>query len=292
VEKAALLAGFGRNYFRAIPVDAEFRMQAASLQAAIERDRAAGLRPCAIVATTGTTATTAMDPITDIAALAQRYGLWLHIDAAMAGNAMILPECRHHWAGMEQADSIVVNPHKWLGVAFDCSLYLVQDTEHLVRVMSTNPSYLQTPLDAQVRNYRDWGIALGRRFRALKIWMTLREQGVAAIRTRLRRDLANAQWLAAQVDAASPWRRLAPVNLQTVCVRHEPPGLKGEALDRHTQRWAQAINDSGSAYLTPAMIDGRWMVRVSIGMELTEAAHVAAVWRTMQEAAELSARER
>jgi aromatic-L-amino-acid/L-tryptophan decarboxylase len=288
VEKAALLAGFGRNHYRAIAVDAEFRMRTDALQAAIERDRAGGLRPCAIVATTGTTATTAMDPIAAIAAVARRGGLWLHLDAAMAGNAMILPECRHHWAGVEQADSIVINPHKWLGVAFDCSLYLVRDAEHLVRVMSTNPSYLQTPMDAQVRNYRDWGLALGRRFRALKIWMTLREQGAAAIRARLRRDLANAQWLAAQVDAAPRWRRLAPVALQTVCVRHEPPGLAGEALDAHTRRWAQAINDSGAAYLTPAVINGRWMVRVSIGMELTEAAHVAALWRTMQQAAEAS----
>ena len=289
IEKAALLAGFGRDYVRAIPVDTEFRMQVPALAAAIGRDRAAGLRPCAVVATTGTTATTAMDPIAPIAAIARHDGLWLHVDAAMGGTAMLLPECRHYWSGIEGADSIVVNPHKWMTVAFDCSLYLVRDPEHLVRVMSTNPSYLQTPMDAQVRNYRDWGIALGRRFRALKIWLTLREQGAQAIRERLRRDLANARWLAAQVDGAPSWRRLAPVTLQTVCVRHEPPGLEGEALDRHTRRWVQAINDSGSAYLTPAMIDGHWMARVSIGIESTEPAHVEALWQTMRAAAEVSA---
>jgi aromatic-L-amino-acid decarboxylase len=226
-----------------------------------------------------------MDPIGAIAAVAHREGLWLHVDAAMGGTAMLLPECRHHWTGIEGADSIVVNPHKWMTVAFDCTLYLVRDPEHLVRVMSTNPSFLQTPMDAQVRNYRDWGIALGRRFRALKIWVTLREQGMAAIRTRLRRDLANAQWLAAQVDATRPWRRIAPVTLQTVCVRHEPPGLEGEALDAHTRRWVQAINESGAACLTPAVIDGRWMARVSIGIELTEAQHVADLWQTMCAAA-------
>jgi aromatic-L-amino-acid decarboxylase len=152
--------------------------------------------------------------------------------------------------------------------------------------MSTNPSYLQTPMDTLVRNYRDWGIALGRRFRALKIWLTLREQGAEVIRARLRRDLANARWLAAQVDAAPLWHRIAPVTLQTVCIRHEPPGPEDEALDRHTRRWVQAINDSGSAYLTPAAVDGRWMARVSIGIETTEAVHVAALWKTMCAAAE------
>jgi aromatic-L-amino-acid decarboxylase len=207
----------------------------------------------------------------------------------MGGSAMLLPECRHHWAGIEAADSIVVNPHKWLTVAFDCSLYLVRDSQHLVRVMSTNPSYLQTPVDAQVRNYRDWGIPLGRRFRALKLWLTLREQGAEAIRARLRRDLANAQWLAGEVDAAPHWRRVAPVVLQTVCVRHEPPGLDAAAIDAHTRRWSQAINDSGVAYVTPAIVDGRWITRVSIGMELTEARHVAELWQAMQRAAATSA---
>ena len=291
IEKAELLAGFGRQHVRAIPVDAQFRMQVPALETAIADDRAAGLRPCAIVATTGTTATTAMDPIAPLAAIARREAIWLHVDGAMGGSAMLLPECRHHWSGIEGADSIIVNPHKWMTVAFDCSLYLVRDPEHLVRVMSTRPSYLQTPMDAQVRNYRDWGIPLGRRFRALKIWLTLREQGMEAIRARLRRDMANARWLAAQVDAMSPWCRIAPVTLQTVCVRHQPPGLGGEALDRHTRRWAQAINDSGAAYLTAAMVDGRWMVRVSIGIESTEARHVEALWQTMRAAAAASARE-
>lgn len=285
VEKAALLAGIGRNHVRAIPVDEEYRLHVPALEAAVARDRAAGLLPCAVVATSGTTATTAMDPVAAIAAVAQREGLWLHVDGAMGGTAMLLTECRHYWTGIEGADSIVVNPHKWMTVAFDCSVYLVRDSQHLVRVMSTTPSYLQTPMDAQVRNYRDWGIALGRRFRALKLWMALREQGVEAIRARLRRDLANARWLAAQIDATPPWRRVAPVTLQTVCVRHEPPGLEGDALDRHSRRWVQAINDSGSAYMTAAVIEGRWMARVSIGAELTESAHVEALWRTMRAAA-------
>ena len=126
--------------------------------------------------------------------------MWLHVDAAMAGSAMILPECRWMWDGVEAADSLVLNPHKWLGAAFDCSVYYVRDPQHLVRVMSTNPSYLQTAADGQVKNYRDWGIPLGRRFRALKLWFLIREQGVRGLQARLRRDLDNAQWLADQVD--------------------------------------------------------------------------------------------
>jgi len=288
VEKAALLAGFGRVNVREVPVDEAFALRPDALEALIEEDRGAGRRPCVVVATLGTTATTAMDPIAQIAPIARRQDLWLHVDGAMAGTALLLPEFRQYGLGLEEADSIVINPHKWMGIAFDCSLYLVRDPEHLVRVMSTNPSFLQTAADAEVRTYRDWGLALGRRFRALKIWITLREQGAEAIRTRLRRDLANAQWLAAEIDATPRWRRLAPVPLQTVCVRHEPPGLEGEPLDAHTRRWAQAINDSGAAWLTPATIDGRWMVRVSIGMELTEKEHVEALWRTMLRAAEAS----
>ncbi|MBS0374278.1 MAG: aspartate aminotransferase family protein [Proteobacteria bacterium] len=289
VEKAALLAGFGRMHVRAIELDADFRLDVAALEAAIRRDRAAGLAPCAIVATCGTTATTAMDPIASIAVIAGRERLWLHVDGAMGGNAMLLPECRHHWQGIEAADSIVINPHKWLTVAFDCSLYLVRDAQHLARVMSTNPSYLQTPMDRQVRNYRDWGIPLGRRFRALKLWFALREQGAESLRARLRRDLANAQWLAGEVAAAPHWRVIAPVVLQTVCIRYEPPGRSAEELDEHARRWTQAVNDSGFAYLTPAVVGGRWITRISIGMELTERRHVAELWGAIQRAAETAA---
>jgi aromatic-L-amino-acid decarboxylase len=286
VEKAALLAGFGRAHVRAIELDADFRLDVAALESAIRRDRAAGLAPCAVVATCGTTATTAMDPIAAIAAIAGRERLWLHVDGAMGGNAMLLPECRHHWQGIEAADSIVINPHKWLTVAFDCSLYLVRDAQHLARVMSTNPSYLQTPMDRQVRNYRDWGIPLGRRFRALKLWFALREQGAESLRARLRRDLANAQWLANEVAATPHWRVIAPVVLQTVCIRYEPPGRGAEVLDEHARRWTQAVNDSGFAYLTPAVVGGRWVTRISIGMELTERRHVAELWDAVRRAAE------
>jgi aromatic-L-amino-acid decarboxylase len=280
VNKAAVLAGLTTHV---VEHDQYFAMRADALEAAIERDLAAGLKPCAVVATTGTTVSTALDPIESIARVAKKYDIWLHVDAAMAGSAMILPECRSMWQGIEDADSLVLNPHKWLGIAFDCSLYYVRDAQHLIRVMSTNPSYLQSSADTQVKNLRDWGIPLGRRFRALKIWFAVREQGVSGLQKRLRRDMENAQWLAEQVRATPNWSVLAPVPLQTVCIRHQPKGLEGEDLDRYTQAWAERVNRSGKAYLTPAILDGRWMVRVSIGAILTEREHVEALWVLMQQ---------
>jgi aromatic-L-amino-acid/L-tryptophan decarboxylase len=289
VAKAALLAGFGRDNIRIIAHDAAYAMQPDALTAAIDTDLRRGALPCAVVATAGSTTSTAFDPLAAIGAIAAPRRLWFHVDAAMAGSAMILPECRALWDGIEQADSLVVNPHKWLGAAFDCTVYYLRDPEHLVRVMSTNPSYLQSAADGRVKNYRDWGIPLGRRFRALKLWFLIREQGVAQLQQRLRRDMANARWLADQVRCADGWRLLAPLPLQTLCVRHEPAGVSGDALDRHTLGWVERINRSGAAYLTPATLDGRWMVRVSIGAEPTERAHVEALWRAMRQEAERSA---
>ena len=283
VDKAALLAGFGRDNLRHIPFDESYSMRPDALEESIKADRAKGLQPCAVVATSGSTGITAFDPLAEIAKVAQAHGLWMHVDAAMAGSAMILPECRPLWQGIEAADSLVMNPHKWLGAAFDCSVYFVRDPQHLVRVMSTNPSYLQTAVDTQVKNFRDWGIPLGRRFRALKLWFLIREQGVSGLQARIRRDIANARWLADQVDATPDWKRVAPAPLQTVCVRHEPAGLSGEALDAHTLAWVRRINESGKAYLTPAILDGRWMARVSIGAESTERRHVDELWALMQQ---------
>jgi aromatic-L-amino-acid decarboxylase len=285
VDKAALLAGFGRVHVRLVASDEHNAMRPDELARAIEADERAGRVPCAVVATCGTTTATAFDPIASIAKVTAKHGVWLHVDAAMAGSAMILPECRWMWDGVEGADSMVMNPHKWLGAAMDCSLYYVRDPEHLVRVMSTNPSYLQSSADGTVKNYRDWGLPLGRRFRALKLWCLIREQGIAGLQARLRRDIENAKWLESQVRAEANWRVLAPVSLQTVCVRHVPPGMSDDALDAHTQRWCGEINRSGAAYLTPAILDGRWMVRISIGSALTEREHVAALWDEMRRVA-------
>ncbi len=293
VVKAVALAGFGAGNLRLVEVDpVTYAMRPEALAAALDADSAAGRRPAAVVVSVGTTGTTAVDPLAEIVPIARRHGAWVHVDAAMAGSALLLPEMRHLVDGVEGADSLGWNPHKWMGTILDCSLLYVRDHEHLVRVMSTNPSYLRSAVDGEVTQYKDWGIPLGRRFRALKLWFHLRLDGAEAIRARLRRDLANARWLAEQVAAEPGWRVLAPVTLQTVCLRHEPEGLStegdGDALDRHTLGWAAAVNDSGRAFVTPSMLDGRWMVRVSIGAEPTEREDVAALWRLLRETADPS----
>jgi len=284
VVKAALLAGFGEDNLRHIEMDPATRsMLPASLERQVETDIAAGCRPAVVIASVGSTGVTAFDPVAEIAAIAERHGIWLHVDAAMAGSAMLLPECRHLWEGVEAADSISWNPHKWMGTILDCSLFYVRDPLHLVRVMSTNPSYLRSSVDAEVRQYRDWGIPLGRRFRALKLWYHLGIDGIDAIRARLRRDLDNARWFAEQVAAETDWQVLAPVNLQTVCIRHQPPGLEGDELDRHTLAWVQAINQSGAAFMSPSILAGRWMVRVSVGVEATTREHLATLWQLLRQ---------
>ena len=231
IAKAVQLAGFGNNNLRFIDEDPYTRaMIPQALATAITADREAGNIPAGIVCSVGATGTTAMDPVATIAEIANKEDIWLHVDAAMAGSAMLLPECRHLWHGIEQADSLSWNPHKWMGTILDTALFYVKDIEHLERVMSTNPAYLRSTADGQVTQYRDWGIPLGRRFRALKLWFHLRLDGPEAIRQRLRRDLANANWFKEQVEAADDWEVLAPVELQTVCIRHTPKDAEGNAL--------------------------------------------------------------
>ncbi|MBK9519779.1 MAG: aspartate aminotransferase family protein [Anaeromyxobacter sp.] len=285
VDKAAMLAGFGRDNLRSLGTDQDHALRLDLLEAAVLADRAAGRRPCAVVVTVGTTGTTAVDPVAGVAELARRHGLWLHVDAALAGTAMALPECRPLWAGVEAADSLVWNPHKWLGIGFDFSASYVRDPELLIRVMSTAPSYLRTAQDGRVANFRDWGIPLGRRFRALKAYFHLMDEGVEALQARLRRDLGLARWLAAAVDATPGWERLAPVPFQTVTLRHAPPGLDEAALTAHNLAIAAAINAGGAAYLTPSLLKGRQTLRVSCGSAATTQRHVEALWAALQAAA-------
>jgi aromatic-L-amino-acid decarboxylase len=287
VPKAVLLAGFGRDNLRLIPVDpVTLAMDTDQLREEMAADAAAGRRPAAVIASMGTTGTTAFDPLERIVEIAAEHGAWVHVDAAMAGSALLLPECRPLFAGIEGADSFGWNPHKWMGTILDCSLLYVRDVELLVRVFSTNPSYLRSSSDGEVTQFKDWGIPLGRRFRAIKLWFHLRLAGAEAIRHRLRRDLAHAQWLAAQIEATVGWEVCAPVTLQTVCVRHVPDGVDDpEALDRHQQEWAERVNATGRAFITPALVEGRWIVRLSIGAEATQRPDVEALWALCQESA-------
>jgi aromatic-L-amino-acid decarboxylase len=295
IPKAVALAGYGKDNLRLVGVDpVSYAMRPDALAAALAADAAAGRRPAAVVVNVGTTGTTAVDPLARIVPLARQYGMWVHVDAAMAGSALLLPEMRWLIDGVAGADSLAWNPHKWLGTVLDCSLLYVADPAHLIRVMSTNPSYLRSAVDGEVTQYKDWGIPLGRRFRALKLWFHLRLDGVEAIRARLRRDLDNARWLAAQVSSTPGWRVLAPVNLQTVVLRHEPAGLvsgtgavlDAGALNAHTLAWADSVNASGAALVTPSLLDGTWSVRVSIGAEPTGRQDVEELWTLLQQAAE------
>ncbi|MEE8366017.1 MAG: pyridoxal-dependent decarboxylase [Gammaproteobacteria bacterium] len=286
VTKATLLAGFGKQNLRLVEHEPTTRaMLPDALKNSIEQDIADGYQPAAVVASVGSTGVTAFDPVARIAEITSQHRIWLHVDAAMAGSAMLLPECRHLWEGIEAADSISWNPHKWMGTILDCALFYVKDSAHLIRVMSTNPSYLRSSVDQEVTQYRDWGIPLGRRFRALKLWFHLRLDGPDAIRQRLRRDLDNARWFAAEVEKTPGWRVLTPVNLQTVCIRHEPAGLEGEMLNAHTLAWVSEINQSGKAFISPAKIDGCWLVRVSIGVETCDREHVECLWELIRSTA-------
>ncbi len=283
VQKAALLAGFGFNNIRYIEADPEtFSMRAETLSVAIQNDLNSGCKPAAIVATAGSTGVLSFDPLEEIAKIAKKHNIWLHVDAAMAGSALILPECRYLMQGIELADAICWNPHKWLGAQSDCSLMYVRDTKMLKSVMSTNPSYLHSVDDSKTTQLRDWTIPLDRRFRALKILFMLEIDGIKQVRSRMRRDMQNAKWLAEQVAKTSNWKVLAPVMLQMVCIRHEPEGLTGQQLDDHTLKWARAVSRSGKALITPSILNGQWMVRVSIGAIPTTLDHVEELWNIIQ----------
>lgn len=286
VVKAALLSGFGQANLHYIATEpGSYAMSANALRKAMQDDAVKGCIPAAVVASLGSTGVVAFDPIGEIVDIAAQHDAWVHADAAMAGSAMMLAECRSLFDGIEGADSISWNPHKWMGTILDTSLFYVRDVHTLNRVMSTNPSYLRSSVDGEATQYRDWGIPLGRRFRALKLWFHLRLDGPEAICDRLRRDLQNAQWLEQQVSQTADWKVVAPVSLQTVSIRHEPPGLEGEVLDEHTLSWVNAINKSGKAFLSPSVLDGRWMVRVSIGVESTTRDHVKELWQLIRDAA-------
>ena len=277
VRKAALLAGFAADDIRLIDVDEFSRdMMADRLADQIKADVDAGGVPAAVVVSLGSTGVTAFDPLPAVIEVVRPHQAWVHVDAAMAGSAMLLPECRHLFAGVESADSLSWNPHKWMGTILDTSLLYLKDPEHLIRVMSTNPSYLRSTSGGEATQYRDWGIPLGRRFRALKLWYQLRIDGPDEIRQRLRRDLDNAAWFAAQIEVRPDWDVVAPVRLQTVSIRHVPPELRGDsdAISEHNLDWVRRLNRSGQAFLSPSTLDGGWIARVSVGVETTERHHL------------------
>jgi aromatic-L-amino-acid decarboxylase len=240
-----------------------------------------------VVATIGTTSSTAVDPVDEIAGVCRRHGIWLHVDAAYAGTAAIAPELRHLFKGVEHADSFVFNPHKWMLVNFDCSAYFVRDREALIQTFQATPEYLRTAADSEVVNFRDWGIQLGRRFRALKLWFVIRAYGVEGLQAMVRRHVALAGELAGWIEASTDFELMAPVPLALVCFRYNPSLAGGDEsrLDEINSALLARVNATHRVHLTHTRLEGRYVIRMAIGQRQTERRHVEEAWRLVQAAA-------
>jgi aromatic-L-amino-acid decarboxylase len=279
VERAVKIAGLGAAALRKLPVDEHFAMVPEELEGAIARDRSQGFEPLCAVATIGTTGSTAIDPLKRIGEICSRHGIWLHVDAAYAGTALLLPEKRWMIDGLELADSFVFNPHKWMFTNFDCSAYFVKDAGSLVRTFEILPEYLKTPEQGRVTNYRDWGIQLGRRFRALKLWFVIRSFGVEGLRERIRSHLAFAQSLSRNIGGEPDFELLAPVPLAAVCFRYHPAGTDDAAtLDAMNSALLEELNTSGRLFMTHTRLNGRFALRLVASQTNVTQQHVDAAW--------------
>ena len=287
VEKGVKIAGLGSQNLVTIAVDKAYAMDPGDLERKIRADREQGLTSCCVVATVGTTSSTALDPLRPIGEIAQRYGLWLHVDAALAGSAAILPEMRWILDGIESADSLVFNPHKWLFTNFDCSAFFCRHPETLTATFAIHPEYLKTDRDQEVTNFRDWGIQLGRRFRALKLWFVLRTYGVEGLRQKLRDHLTLAQEFKGWVEESPDFETLAPIPLNTICFRFQPGKRSGrtlsaEKLDGLNKDLLNEVNRSGKIFITSTRLSGTFCLRLCIGQTQTRREHVLQAWDALQ----------
>jgi aromatic-L-amino-acid/L-tryptophan decarboxylase len=286
VEKACIALGLGQEGLTKIPCDGEFRMRADLLAEAVAADVAAGVRPLAVVATVGTTSTTSVDPVSAVADVCAEHGMWLHVDAAYGGSAAVVPEMRGVMDGCERADSVVVNPHKWLFTPVDCSLLYTARPADLKAAFSLVPAYLTTPEDGGVVNLMDYGLSLGRRFRSLKLWMVVRAYGADGLAALISGHIELARRLAAAIEAEPGWELLAPVPFSTVCFRLHPAGVDDEGeLRRLNEAVIEHVNADGRAFVSHTDLGGRYAVRVAIGNMATTAEHVDTAWELMREAA-------
>lgn len=284
VEKGVKIAGLGKRNIRTIPTDEALAMIPQKLEQAVEEDKKKGLNPACVVATVGTTSSSALDPLKPIGQICQKKGLFLHVDAAYAGTAALLPEKKWVLEGVEFADSFVFNPHKWMLTNFDCSAHFVKDPEALTRTFEIHPEYLKTGVDAQVKNFRDWGIQLGRRFRALKLWFVLRFYGMEGIQKMVREHIRLAQMFKEWVEADERFQLMAPAPLSLVCFRLHG-GQKGEDLDELNKKLLERVNQTGKLLLTHTNLKGNYVLRMSIGSRTTEEKHVRDAWKLIQDQA-------
>jgi len=285
IEKGVKISGYGRENLRLIPTDAAYAMVPEKLEEAVLEDQKKGFQAACVVATVGTTSSSALDPLRPIGEICRRHGIWLHVDAAYAGTAAVLPEKQWILGGVELADSFVFNPHKWMFTNFDCSAYYVRDPGDLVRTFEIHPEYLKTGRDSQVRNYRDWGIQLGRRFRALKLWFVLRSYGVEGIQALVREHLRLAQLFKKWVEADHRFEIMAPVPLSLVCFRFND-GRSDEALNTFNKKLMDGVNATGKVYLSHTALNGRFTLRLVVGQRTTEERHVRAAWEFINRTAE------
>jgi aromatic-L-amino-acid decarboxylase len=293
IEKDVKIAGFGRENLRKIPVDDSFAMIPEELEKQIQKDMRDGYTPLAVIVAIGTTGSTAIDPLRAIGEISKKYNLWVHVDAAYAGTALVLPELRWMIDGIEYVDTFVFNPHKWMFTNFDCSAYFVRDKEALIQTFEIMPEYLKTPEDQRVNNYRDWGIQLGRRFRALKLWFVIRSFGVRGIQQKVRQHIQWAQELAEEIDRHPEFERLAPVPLATVCFRFKPAGIEDEeTLTQYNSELLNRLNNSGKVFLTHTKLNGRYTIRFVVGQTQVEKRHVQEGWQLILETAEAIKKER
>jgi aromatic-L-amino-acid decarboxylase len=293
IEKAVITLGLGQRGLRKIPTDAEFRMDVKALEAAIEEDKANGFVPFCIVATVGTTSTSSIDPVPEMIPIGEKHVMWLHVDAAYAGSAAVVPELRHILRGCERADSLAVNPHKWLFTPFDLSVLYCRHMDLLRRAFSLVPEYLRTPEQEKVRSGSDYGVQLGRRFRALKLWMIIRYFGHEGLAARIREHCRLAKLFASWVEADQNWELMAPVPLALVCFRACPPmdGIdektRNARLDVLNEAIMHGVAATGKALLSHTKLNDKLTLRLSIGNIRTEEKHVRQVWNLLNEQLEL-----
>jgi aromatic-L-amino-acid decarboxylase len=284
IEKGVKIAGLGRESLRLIPTDDKYAMIPQELERVINEDKKKGFVPSCVVATIGTTSSTAIDPLADIGKICEKHNVWLHVDAAYAGTAAILPEKRGILKGAEYMDSFVFNPHKWIFTNFDCSAYFVKDPNTLIKTFEIHPAYLKTGVDAQVKNFRDWGIQLGRRFRALKLWFVIRSYGIEGLSEMIREHLRLAQIFKGYVEASDYFELMAPVNFSVVCFRLNN-GKSHEELNAINENLLNDINQTGKVFLTHTLLRGKYTLRMAIGQRTTQEHHVKKAWDIIQDKA-------
>jgi aromatic-L-amino-acid decarboxylase len=285
VEKAGIVLGIGQDGLRKVPVDSEFRMDPGALARAVAEDRAAGWTPFAVTATVGSTSTTSIDPVPEIADVCERERLWLHVDAAYAGSAAVVPELRWILRGCERADSLVMNPHKWLFVPVDLSAFYTRRPDVVKAAFSLVPEYLRTAEEGVAPNLMDYGVSLGRRFRALKLWMVIRAFGHEGLASRIREHVRLARIFREWVEADADFEVVAPTPLSVVCFRWRGRGLSPEDADRANERILDGVNLSGEAYLSHTKLGGRTVLRLAVGNVRTEERHVRRAWELLRASA-------